>query len=92
MTAEIFPELHDLVGGNDEVVTLHAADDTKPLKAHPDRPQVLDAGARDAQRRMRHRGEPDPRTHLDMVGPDRLARRAPRRLAVPATGVGAAAL
>ena len=53
---------------------------------------MLDAGARDAQRRARHRGEPDQRTDLDMIGPDRIARRAQRRRAVHDHGVGADAL
>ena len=34
---------------------------------------MFDAGARDAQRRARHRGKPDQRADLDMVGLDRIA-------------------
>ena len=53
---------------------------------------MLDAGLRDAQRRARHRGEPDQGADLDMVGLDRIAGAAERRRAVHDDGVGADAL
>ena len=71
MAAEIVPDLERLVGGHDEVVAVDLADDAEPLEPHQHRAQMLDAGARDAQRRARHRGEPDERADLDVIGPDR---------------------
>ena len=53
---------------------------------------MLDAGARDAQRRARHRGEPDQRADLDVIGPDRIAAAAERRWSVHDHGIGADAL
>ena len=62
-------DFQGLTGRHDQVVALDLADNAEPLKTHPDRAQMLDAGARDAQRRARHRGEPDQRADLDMIGP-----------------------
>ena len=84
MAAEIVVDLHGLVRRHDEIVALDAADDAEPLKAHADRAQMLDAGARDAQRRARHRGKPDQRADLDMIGLDR-GSRAPPSVAGPCT-------
>ena len=49
------------------------ADDAEALEAHADRAQVLDAGARDAQRRARDRGEADERADFDVIGADAMA-------------------
>ena len=46
MAAEIVVDLHGLAGRHHEIVALDAADDAEPLKAHPDRAQMLDAGPR----------------------------------------------
>ena len=92
MAAEIVADLHGLACGHHEVVAFDAADDAEPLKTHPDRAQMLDAGPRDAQRRTRHRGEPDQRADLDMVGLDRITGAAQRRRAMDDDGVGADAL
>ncbi len=53
---------------------------------------MVDAGAHDAQRRAGHRRKPDQRTHLDVVGLDRIAGLAQRGLPVHHHGVGADAL
>ena len=50
---------------------------------------MFDAGARDAERRTRHRGKADQRTDLDMVGADRIAGAAERRRPMHDHGVGA---
>ena len=92
MAAEIVLDLEGLVARHDEVVAFDLADDAEPLEPHPDRAQMLDAGPRDAQRRTRHRGEPDQRADLDMVGLDRIAGGAERRRSVHDHGVGADAL
>ena len=92
MAAEIVLDFEGLVGRHDEIVALDLADDAEPLKTHPDRAQMPDAGPRDPQRRTRHRGEPDQRAHLDMVGLDRVAGGAERRRSVHDHGVGADAL
>src|SRR6202043_3566101 len=92
MAAEIVADLERLTGGHDQVVALDLTDDAEPLKTHPDRAQMLDPGARDAQGRTRPRGEPDQRADLDVVGPDRIADRAERGRAGHDHGVGADAL
>src|SRR5581483_8666877 len=68
VAAEIIPDLHGLVGGDDQIVAGDLADDAEPLETHADRAQMLDAGTHDADRRARYRGEPDQRADLDMVG------------------------
>ena len=45
--AEVAADLHLLLGGDDEVVALDAADDAEPLEAHEGGAQVLDAGVLD---------------------------------------------
>ena len=92
MAAEIVVDLHGLVGRHHEIVALDAADDAEPLETHPDRTQMLDARACDPQRRTRHRGEPDQRADLDMVGLNRVGRAAERRRPVHDNRVGADAL
>ena len=49
VAAEIVLDLQRLLGRHDEIVARDLADDAEPLKTHPDRAQMLDAGAHDAQ-------------------------------------------
>ncbi len=64
-----------LAGRDDKVVALDPAVDAEPLEVHPDRAQMRDAGARDAQRRARHGGKPDQRADLDVIRADPIAAR-----------------
>lgn len=92
VTAEVVLDLHRLGRRHDQIIALDAANDAEPLKSHPDRAQMLDAGARDAQGRARDRGKPDQRADLDVIGADGIMRRSQRCRAVNHHGVGADAI
>ena len=89
MAAEIILDFQRLACGYDEIVAFDLADDAEPLEPHPDRTQMRHPGPRDAQRRTRHRGEPNQRADLDMIGTDREAGRPERRRTLHHHGVGA---
>src|SRR6185295_11823637 len=92
MAADIVLYLQLLPARHQEVIAIHAASDAEPFESHADRAKVLDASLGDTELRACHRGEPDQRADLDVVGADRVCRRGERCWSMDHHGVGADAL
>src|SRR6185503_8396870 len=65
-----------LLGGHDEIRSFDLARDAEAREAHERRPEMFDAGVRDAQLRSRGGRHADKRTDLDVVRADTMRRAA----------------
>src|SRR5688572_12825524 len=90
--AEIAADHHVLLPGDDQVLSLDAADDAEPLEAHQSRAEVLHARTLDGDLGARDRSQSDEGADLDVIRADLVGAPAKGPAAVDGDGVGADAL